>query len=196
MRLSARSGCATSGASSSSISSTWRSGRAGSESCGRWSRNRKDRSPSKILQFNDFAWWPSRARGRSLPRARPRAALPSLYRLGDHQGCETVCYEIQQELRKMMAEVDGKEITIRVGDEVAKALKSGGICRLSDLEEEAKRISEFSPIDAGSRTLRYFLIRRRVTQGMPGRLTSVETRPPRRSMGGRSRRPGSRWGYL
>ena len=101
---------------------------------------RKDRSPSKILQFNDFGLvaitrkrtQPSleRVLGRPCPRCTGSGIIKAV---------ETVCYEIQQELRKMMAEVDGKEITIRVGDEVAKALKSGEFVDLSDLEEEAKK---------------------------------------------------------
>ena len=113
---------------------------------------RKDRSPSKILQFNDFGLvaitrkrtQPSleRVLGRPCPRCTGSGIIKAV---------ETVCYEIQQELRKMMAEVDGKEITIRVGDEVAKALKSGEFVDLSDLEEEAKkdiRIQSDSTLEA------------------------------------------------
>ncbi len=113
---------------------------------------RKDRSPSKILQFNDFGLvaitrkrtQPSleRVLGRSCPRCTGSGIIKAV---------ETVCYEVQQELRKMMTEVDGKEITIRVGDEVAKALKSGEFVDLSDLEEEAKkdiRIQSDSTLEA------------------------------------------------
>jgi ribonuclease G len=50
-----------------------------------------------------------------------------------------VCYDIQQEIKKMASTLDGKEVTIRVNPEVAKALKSGEFVSIQDLEEWTKR---------------------------------------------------------
>ena len=52
---------------------------------------------------------------------------------------ETVCYEIQQEVKKMLAHVEGDELTIRVNPEVAKGLKSGEFVDFTELEEETKK---------------------------------------------------------
>ena len=52
---------------------------------------------------------------------------------------ETVCYEIQSELRKMSSLLEGKEITVRVNPAVAKVLKSGEFVSLIDVEEMLKK---------------------------------------------------------
>jgi ribonuclease G len=99
----------------------------------------KDRSPSKILQFNDFGLV-------AITRKRTHASLervlgmpcPRCTGSGYVKSVETVCYEIQQELRKMLGGLEGKELTVRVSPEVAKALKSAEFFDLADLEEEAR----------------------------------------------------------
>ena len=100
---------------------------------------RKDRSPSKILQFNDFGLvaitrkrtQPSLERilGSSCPRCSGSGIVKTV---------ETVCYEILQELKKMNSEIDGQELTIRVSPDVAKALKSGDYVDLAEMEDETK----------------------------------------------------------
>ena len=52
---------------------------------------------------------------------------------------ETVCYDIQQEIRKMASTLDGKEVTVRVNPEVAKALKSGEFVSIQDFEDWTKK---------------------------------------------------------
>ncbi|HTG73613.1 MAG TPA: Rne/Rng family ribonuclease, partial [Terriglobia bacterium] len=52
---------------------------------------------------------------------------------------ETVCYEIQSELRKMAHLLEGKEVTVRVNPEVAKVLKGGEFVSLIDMEEWLKK---------------------------------------------------------
>jgi Rne/Rng family ribonuclease len=100
----------------------------------------KDRSPSKILQFNDFG----------LVAITRKRTQPSLERImgtscprcsgaGFVKGIETVCYEIQQEVRKMLGHAEGDELTLRVSPEVAKALKSGEFVDFTELEDESKK---------------------------------------------------------
>jgi Rne/Rng family ribonuclease len=101
---------------------------------------RSDRVPSKILQFNDFGLV-------AITRKRTQASLertlcaPCDYCSGSGwvKSPETVCYEIQSELRKMSALLEGKEITVRVNPEVAKVLKSGEFVSLIDMEEIFKK---------------------------------------------------------
>ena len=100
---------------------------------------RKDRSPSKILQFNDFG----------LVAITRKRTQPSLERIlgspcprcagsGFVKSVEAVCYEILQEVKKMLSEIDGRELTVRVSPDVAKALKSGDYIDLSEMEDETK----------------------------------------------------------
>ena len=100
----------------------------------------KDRSPSKILQFNEFG----------LVAITRKRTQPSLERImgtscprcsgaGFVKAIETVCYEIQQEVRKMLGQVEGDELTVRVSPDVAKALKSGEFVDFTELEDESKK---------------------------------------------------------
>jgi ribonuclease G len=101
---------------------------------------RKDRSPSKILQFNDFGLV-AITRKRTQPSLERilGSACPRCGGSGYVKAAETICYEIQQELRKMLAMIDGDEITVRVSTEVAKALKGGEFVYLPELEEETRK---------------------------------------------------------
>ena len=101
---------------------------------------RKDKSPSKILQFNDFGLVAiTRKRTQpSLERVLGRPC-PRCAGAGFVKGIETVCYEIQQEVRKMLSQTEGQELTVRVNPEVAKAIKSGEYVDFTELEEEARK---------------------------------------------------------
>ena len=100
----------------------------------------KDRSPSKVLQFNDFGLV-------AITRKRTHPSLervmgttcPRCAGAGFVKAVETVCYEIQQEVKKMLAHVEGDELTIRVNPDVAKGLKSGEFVDFTELEEETKK---------------------------------------------------------
>jgi len=50
-----------------------------------------------------------------------------------------VCYEIQQEIRRMSHLLEGKQITVRVNPEVAKVLKSGEFVSLNEIEDWTKK---------------------------------------------------------
>ncbi len=100
----------------------------------------KDRSPSKILQFNDFGLV-------AITRKRTQPSLerimgtpcPRCVGAGFVKGIETVCYEIQQEVRKMLGQAEGDELTVRVSPDVAKALKSGEFVDFTEMEDESKK---------------------------------------------------------
>ncbi len=100
----------------------------------------KDRFPSKILQFNDFGLV-------AITRKRTHASLervlgtpcPRCSGSGYVKAIETVCYEIRQELRKMLGQVEGEEVTVRVGPDVAKALKAAEFVDLTEIEEESRK---------------------------------------------------------
>jgi len=101
---------------------------------------RADRSPSKILQFNDFGLV-------AITRKRTQPSLerticrpcPTCSGSGWAKSPETISYEIQQEVRKMANLLEAKEITVRVNPEIAKALKSGEYISLNELEDWTKK---------------------------------------------------------
>jgi ribonuclease G len=101
---------------------------------------RADRSPSKILQFNDFGLV-AITRKRTQPSLERTICTPCSHCTGSGwtKSPETMCYEIQQEVKKMSHLLEGKEITIRVNPEVAKILKSGEFVSTQELEEWTKK---------------------------------------------------------
>jgi ribonuclease G len=101
---------------------------------------RTDKSPSKILQFNDFGLV-------AITRKRVKQSLmralcePCSQCTGSGmvKSAQTVCYEIQGEVKKMARSLDGKEITVRVSPDVAKALKGPERSVIEDMETLLKR---------------------------------------------------------
>ena len=100
----------------------------------------RDRSPSKILQFNDFGLV-AITRKRTQPSLERTICSPCSHCNGSGwvRSAESVCYEIQQEIRKMTKLLDGKEITIRANPEVAKVLKSGEFVSIREIEEWTRK---------------------------------------------------------
>ncbi|QQS46444.1 MAG: Rne/Rng family ribonuclease [Acidobacteriota bacterium] len=87
---------------------------------------KSDRSPSKILQFNDFGLV-------AITRKRVKQSLertlctPCHYCGGGGmvKSAQTICYEILSESRRVSKEIDShNEVILRVNPEVAKALRS------------------------------------------------------------------------
>jgi len=101
---------------------------------------RADRAPSKILQFNDFGLV-AITRKRTQPSLERTLCKPCAYCNGTGwaKSPETICYEIQQEIKKMTHLLEGKEITVRVNPEIAKALKSGEYVSINELEDWIKK---------------------------------------------------------
>ncbi len=97
---------------------------------------RADRSPSKILAFNEFGLV-------AITRKRVRQSLertlgqpcPHCAGSGFVKSAFTVCSEIYTEARKMASELEGRQVTLRVNPEVGKTLKARDNTILSDMEE-------------------------------------------------------------
>lgn len=97
---------------------------------------RSDRSPSKILQFNDFGLV-------AITRKRVKQSLertlctPCGYcgGAGMVKSAQTVCYEILAESRRISKDVDShNEIILRVAPEVAKTLRNAERDVLAEIE--------------------------------------------------------------
>ncbi|HEV2575666.1 MAG TPA: Rne/Rng family ribonuclease [Acidobacteriaceae bacterium] len=97
---------------------------------------KKDRAPSKVLQFNDFGLV-------AITRKRVKQSLERTLSTtcGICQGTGmtkspvTVCNEIFVELRKMHRHLEKGDIMLRVNPEVVKQLKSAGGKWLQEMEE-------------------------------------------------------------
>ena len=101
---------------------------------------RRDKSPSKVLQFNDFGLV-------AITRKRVKQSLLKVLcepcsqcsGSGMVKSPQTVCYEIQEEARKMAGAIEDPEITVRVNPTVAKALKTTEASIVDELETSLKK---------------------------------------------------------
>ncbi len=101
---------------------------------------RRDKSPSKVLQFNDFGLV-------AVTRKRVKQSLLKVLcepcsqcsGSGMVKSPQTVCYEIQGEARKMAGAIEDPEITVRVHPVVAKALKTTEASVVDELESSLKK---------------------------------------------------------
>jgi ribonuclease G len=101
---------------------------------------RQDKSPSKVLQFNDFGLV-------AITRKRVKQSLLKVLcepcsqcsGSGMVKSPQTVCYEIQGEARKMAGAIEDREMTFRVHPVVAKALKTTEASVISELESSLKK---------------------------------------------------------
>ncbi len=97
---------------------------------------KSDRAPSKVLQFNDFGLV-------AITRKRVKQSLertlgtPCSYceATGFVKSVPTMCSEIYTEVRKLAKHLDGKDVTVRVNPEVAKALKENNGKLVQEFEE-------------------------------------------------------------
>ena len=101
---------------------------------------RNDRSPSKVLQFNDFGLV-------AITRKRVKQSLertigtpcPYCQATGYVKSVPTICDEIYVEMRKLGKHLEHSDVMLRVNPEVAKALKANGARLLNELEELTKK---------------------------------------------------------
>jgi ribonuclease G len=101
---------------------------------------RGDKSPSKILQFNDFGLV-------AITRKRVKQSLlktlcepcSNCNGLGMVKSPQTICYEIQGEAKKMAKMLENKEITIRVNPLVAKSLKGEEASVINEIETTQRK---------------------------------------------------------
>jgi ribonuclease G len=101
---------------------------------------RSDRSPSKVLQFNDFGLVAiTRKRVKQSLERTIGSPCPYCESTGYVKSVNTVCNEIYIEMRKLAKELDHADVMLRVNPEVAKALKTAGGRWLNELEELTKK---------------------------------------------------------
>ena len=101
---------------------------------------RADKAPSKVLSFNEFGLV-------AITRKRTKQALekvlcqPCPYCTGSGmvKSIPTICYEIQQEAKKMAGDLDSQSVTLRVNPEIAKALKTREAPLVEELEAATRK---------------------------------------------------------
>jgi ribonuclease G len=99
-----------------------------------------DRSPSKVLQFNDFGLVAiTRKRVKQSLERTIGSPCPYCEATGFVKNVNTVCNEIYIEMRKLAKELDHSDVMLRVNPEVAKALKNNNGRWLNELEELTKK---------------------------------------------------------
>jgi len=102
----------------------------------------KDKSPSKILQFNEFGLVAiTRKRVKqSLERTLCQPCL-TCNGTGMTKSVRTICYSIHQEVRKLLPHLqEGEELIIRCHPDVSKALRDGEREVLNEIEDLTRKI--------------------------------------------------------
>ncbi len=101
---------------------------------------RADRSPSKVLQFNDFGLVAiTRKRVKQSLERTIGSPCPYCEATGFVKNVNTVCNEIYIEMRKASKHLEHSDVMLRVHPEVAKALKTNNGRWLNELEELSKK---------------------------------------------------------
>jgi len=101
---------------------------------------RSDRSPSKVLQFNDFGLVAiTRKRVKQSLERTIGSPCPYCEATGFVKNVNTVCNEIYVEMRKIAKHLEHSDVMLRVSPDVAKALKAGNGRWLNELEELTKK---------------------------------------------------------
>jgi Rne/Rng family ribonuclease len=101
---------------------------------------RSDRSPSKVLQFNDFGLVAiTRKRVKQSLERTIGSPCPYCEATGFVKNVNTVCNEIYIEMRKLAKHLEQSDVMLRVNPEVAKSLKANNGRWLNELEELTKK---------------------------------------------------------
>ncbi len=101
---------------------------------------RRDRAPSKTLQFNDFGLVAiTRKRVKQSLERTIGAPCPYCESTGYVKSVTTVCNEIYVEMRKIAKHLEHEDVMLRVHPDVAKELKSNNGRLLNEMEELTKR---------------------------------------------------------
>jgi len=107
---------------------------------------RADRSPSKVLAFNEFGLVAITRKRSRLPLERLLCQpCPTCVGTGMVKSIPTLCYEIQGEARKMAHTIDAPELTIRANPEIVKALKAQESNLVRELEEQSGKTIILQP---------------------------------------------------
>lgn len=101
---------------------------------------RADRSPSKVLQFNDFGLVAiTRKRIKQSLERTIGAPCPYCQSTGFVKSVGTICNEIYVEMRKISKHLEHADVMLRVNPEVAKALKSNNGRLINEMEEMTQK---------------------------------------------------------
>jgi ribonuclease G len=101
---------------------------------------RSDRSPSKVLQFNDFGLVAiTRKRVKQSLERTIGSPCPYCQSTGFVKSVTTVCNEVYLEMRKMARHLEHSDVMLRVNPEVAKVLKANNGRLLAEMEEMTKK---------------------------------------------------------
>jgi ribonuclease G len=107
----------------------------------------KDKSPSRILQFNEFGLV-------AITRKRVKQSLERLLcqpctncqGSGMTKSVRTICYAIHQEVQKMIPRLEnGREITIRCHPDIGEALRDGEKRVMKEIEEMTGKAVSVQP---------------------------------------------------
>ncbi|PYS89522.1 MAG: ribonuclease, partial [Acidobacteria bacterium] len=99
---------------------------------------RDDKSPTKVLSFNDFGLViMTRKRVKQSLERTLCSPCPYCQGAGLVKSPQTVCYEILEEARSLSRSIDGdfKQVTLRINPEVARALRSSERDVLTEIED-------------------------------------------------------------
>ena len=96
---------------------------------------RKDRSPSKALQVSDFGLViVTRKRVKQSLERQLTEPCPYCSGSGSIKSSATICYEILTEMQKIVSDLDGQGVILRVNPDIARALKEEESAIFRDLQ--------------------------------------------------------------
>jgi ribonuclease G len=107
---------------------------------------RKDRSPSKALQVSDFGLVIiTRKRVKQSLERTLTEPCPYCSGSGVIKSSSTICYEILNEVRKIVPDLNGHRLLLRVNPEIARAFKEEESAVLRDLRQSTGRDVTIKP---------------------------------------------------
>src|SRR3954452_11441760 len=107
---------------------------------------RKDRSPSKALQVSDFGLViVTRKRVKQSLERQLTEPCPYCSGSGLIKSSSTICHEILAEMQKIVADLDGQGVVLRVNPDIARALKEEESATFRELQRAVGRPVTLKP---------------------------------------------------
>jgi ribonuclease G len=107
---------------------------------------RKDRSPSKALQVSDFGLViVTRKRVKQSLERLLTEPCPYCSGSGLIKSSSTICYEILAEMQKIVADLDGQGVVLRVNPDIARALKEEESATFRELQRTIGKTITLKP---------------------------------------------------
>ena len=101
---------------------------------------RKDRSPSKALQVSDFGLViVTRKRVKQSLERQLTEPCPYCSGSGLIKSSSTICHEILSDVQKIVSELDGQSVVLRVNPDIARALKEEESATFRELQRAVGR---------------------------------------------------------